>query len=113
MHQASAGPPPFNTDDVEGTGVTKMFRVCFDRNHYSVPWRLAFPAGDSARAPRKTTLARSASQTKQVAVHPPLLGRRPGHRASVPQAETARPPSCTQPPARCPPALPALWTRRA
>ena len=32
---------PFNTDDVEGTGVTKMFRVSFDRNSYSVPWRLA------------------------------------------------------------------------
>lgn len=32
---------PFNTDDVEGTGVTKMFRVSFDRNLYSVPWRLA------------------------------------------------------------------------
>jgi transposase len=32
---------PFNTDDVEGMGVTKMFRVPFDRNHYSVPWRLA------------------------------------------------------------------------
>ncbi|MGH7434396.1 MAG: IS21 family transposase [Polyangiaceae bacterium] len=32
---------PFNTDDVEGTGVTKMFRVPFDRNKYSVPWRFA------------------------------------------------------------------------
>lgn len=31
---------PFNTDDVEGTGVTKTFRVTFDRNRYSVPWRL-------------------------------------------------------------------------
>ena len=31
----------FDTDDVEGTGVTKMFRVPFDRNKYSVPWRLA------------------------------------------------------------------------
>lgn len=33
---------PFNTDDVEGSGVTKMFRVVFDRNRYSVPWRLAY-----------------------------------------------------------------------
>jgi hypothetical protein len=32
---------PFDTDDVEGMGVTKMFRVPFDRNRYSVPWRLA------------------------------------------------------------------------
>ena len=30
----------FNTDDVEGCGITKMFRVAFDRNKYSVPWRL-------------------------------------------------------------------------
>jgi transposase len=30
----------FNTDDVEGNGITKMFRVAFDRNKYSVPWRL-------------------------------------------------------------------------
>jgi transposase len=33
---------PFNTDDVEGASATKMFRVTFDRNKYSVPWRLAF-----------------------------------------------------------------------
>ena len=32
---------PFDTDDIEGMGVTKMFRVPFDRNRYSVPWRLA------------------------------------------------------------------------
>ena len=32
---------PFNTGDVLGTGVNKMFRVTFDRNRYSVPWRLA------------------------------------------------------------------------
>lgn len=32
---------PFSTDDIEGTGVTKSFRVPFDRNKYSVPWRLA------------------------------------------------------------------------
>ena len=32
---------PFDTDDVVGMGVTKMFRVPFDRNRYSVPWRLA------------------------------------------------------------------------
>jgi transposase len=32
---------PFDTDDIEGLGVTKMFRVPFDRNRYSVPWRLA------------------------------------------------------------------------
>jgi transposase len=32
---------PFDTDDHESTGVSKTFRVTFDRNEYSVPWRLA------------------------------------------------------------------------
>jgi transposase len=31
---------PFETDDIHSTGVTKRFRVCFDRNLYSVPPRL-------------------------------------------------------------------------
>lgn len=31
---------PFDTDDVFGIGVTKTFRVAFDRNRYSVPPRL-------------------------------------------------------------------------
>jgi hypothetical protein len=31
---------PFDTDDVESTGVTKTFRFAFDRNTYSVPPRL-------------------------------------------------------------------------
>ena len=31
---------PFDTDDILGTGVTKTFRVNFDRNRYSVPPRL-------------------------------------------------------------------------
>jgi transposase len=30
----------FDTDDLESCGVTKTFRVRFDRNVYSVPWRL-------------------------------------------------------------------------
>ena len=33
-------PTCFDTDDILGTGVTKMCRVPFDRNQYSVPWRL-------------------------------------------------------------------------
>lgn len=32
---------PFDVDDVETNPVTKTFRVTFDRNRYSVPWRLA------------------------------------------------------------------------
>ncbi len=31
---------PFETDDLFSTGVSKTFRVDFDRNIYSVPWRL-------------------------------------------------------------------------
>ena len=31
---------PFDTDDVLSVGVTKQFRVTFDRNTYSVPYRL-------------------------------------------------------------------------
>jgi hypothetical protein len=30
----------FDTDDIESTGVSKTFRVDFDRNDYTVPWRL-------------------------------------------------------------------------
>jgi transposase len=42
--QRCLGPIPatrFDVDDVETNGVTKTFRVTFDRNRYSVPWRLA------------------------------------------------------------------------
>jgi transposase len=31
---------PFETDDIDTARVTKSFRVSFDRNLYSVPWRL-------------------------------------------------------------------------
>jgi transposase len=31
---------PFDTDEVTSCGVTKTFRITFDRNRYSVPWRL-------------------------------------------------------------------------
>jgi transposase len=32
---------PFDTDDLYPTGVDKTHQVYFDRNHYTVPWRLA------------------------------------------------------------------------
>jgi hypothetical protein len=32
---------PFDTDDLDTDTVTSTFRVRFDRNQYSVPWRLA------------------------------------------------------------------------
>ena len=34
------GDRPFDTDDLVSCGVSKTFRVSFDRNVYSVPWRL-------------------------------------------------------------------------
>jgi transposase len=34
-------PRPFDTDDLDSDTVTSSFRVRFDRNQYSVPWRLA------------------------------------------------------------------------
>lgn len=57
---------PFDVDDVETSVVTKSFRVTFDRNRYSVPWRLA----------SQTVLVRADDDTvaiflgeKQVAAH--------------------------------------------
>lgn len=58
---------PFDTDDVFPTSVSKTFRVAFDRNQYSVPWRLVG---------QKSVLVRGNDQevavfleTKRVAVH--------------------------------------------
>jgi len=57
---------PFDVDDVDTATVTKTFRVSFDRNRYSVPWRLA----------SQTVLVRATDEvvgvflgTKQVAAH--------------------------------------------
>ncbi|MBV9918937.1 MAG: IS21 family transposase [Solirubrobacterales bacterium] len=58
---------PFNTDDVEGTGVTKMFRVPFDRNKYSVPWRLA---SQQVIVRADDRVVRVFLADKQVAEHP-------------------------------------------
>jgi transposase len=62
---------PFNTDDVEAAGVTKMFRVSFDRNRYSVPWRLASQQV-TVRASDDTVAVCLAN--KQVAEHPRCWG---------------------------------------
>lgn len=56
----------FETDDIEATGVTKMYRVRFDRNTYSVPWRLASQAV-VVRA--NDDDVRVFLETKQVALH--------------------------------------------
>jgi transposase len=57
---------PFDVDDVETHTVTKSFRITFDRNRYSVPWRLV----------GQTVLVRATDDTvaiflgqKQVAAH--------------------------------------------
>jgi transposase len=62
---------PFDTDEIEGTGVTKMFRVVFDRNKYSVPWRLV----------SQNVIVRANDDTvgvflgtKQIAIHPRSWG---------------------------------------
>jgi transposase len=56
----------FDTDDIDPQGVTKMYRIRFDRNTYSVPWRLASQAvvvrGDDQDV-------RVFLGTKQVALH--------------------------------------------
>jgi transposase len=61
----------FNTDDVEGTSVNKMFRVTFDRNKYSVPWRLHHQ-NVVVRADDDTV--RVFLGTKQIAIHPRSWG---------------------------------------
>jgi hypothetical protein len=62
---------PFDTDDVEGNGVTKMFRVPFDRNRYSVPWRLV---SQSVLVRANDDTVRVFLGTKQVAIHPRSWG---------------------------------------
>lgn len=59
-------PVPFNTDEIESRSVSRTYRVSFDRNHYSVPWRLV----------GQTVLVRGNAETvsvflgpKQVALH--------------------------------------------
>ncbi len=57
---------PFDTDDVESCGVTKSFRVRFDRNLYSVPWRLV---SQQVVIRANTEEFRVFLERKQVALH--------------------------------------------
>jgi hypothetical protein len=58
---------PFDTDEVEPAQATKTFRVRFDRNTYSVPWRLAHqPVVIRAN----DELVAIYLETQRVAVHP-------------------------------------------
>lgn len=77
--------PPFETDDIESAGVTKLYRVRFDRNTYSVPPRLV----------GQTVLVRANDEAvaiylgpKQVALHRRCWGigediEHPSHRSAA------------------------------
>lgn len=56
----------FDTDEVVSTGVTKTFRVTFDRNTYSVPWRLV---GQSVLVRANQEQVSIFLGSKRVAVH--------------------------------------------
>lgn len=57
---------PFDTDDIFGTGITKTFRITFDRNRYSVPPRLV---SQSVVVRGNDDTVGVFLGTKQVAVH--------------------------------------------
>ena len=56
----------FDTDDLQPTGVDRTHRVYFDRNHYTVPWRLA---GQSVLVRADDELVRVLLSHKEVARH--------------------------------------------
>lgn len=58
--------PPFETDDIESAGVTKLFRIRFDRNRYSVPPRLV---GQSVVVRANDEVVAAYLGPKQVALH--------------------------------------------
>jgi transposase len=58
--------PFFDTDDLVSTGVSKSFRVDFDRNDYSVPWRLV---GQSVLVRGNEQEVSIFLGTKRIAVH--------------------------------------------
>lgn len=57
----------FDTDDIDSQGVTKTFRVTFDRNRYSVPWRLV---GQTLVVRANDHQVAAFLGPKQVALHP-------------------------------------------
>ena len=57
---------PFETDDIESCGVTKLFRVGFDRNRYSVPPRLV---GQTLVVRANDEIVAAYIGVKQVALH--------------------------------------------
>ncbi len=63
--------PPFETDDIESAEVTKLFRVRFDRNRYSVPPRLV---GQPVVIRANDEVVAVYLGPKQVALHPRSWG---------------------------------------
>jgi transposase len=77
--------PPFETDDIESTGVTKLFRVGFDRNRYSVPPRLV---GQTLVVRANDEVVAAYLGIKQVALHRRCWGigediEHPSHRSAA------------------------------
>ena len=56
----------FDTDDLHSTGVDRTHQVYFDRNHYTVPWRLA---GQSVLVRADDEIVRVMLSAKEVARH--------------------------------------------
>lgn len=91
---------PFDTDDLFGTGITKTFRVSFDRNRYSVPPRLV---SQSVVVRGDDEFVRVFLATKEIAAHPRSwhIGEdleHPTHRLAA-LATKQRPDSSALPPA--------------
>ena len=77
--------PPFETDDIESVGVTKLFRIRFDRNRYSVPPRMV---GQSVVVRADDEAVAAYLGPKQVALHRRCWGigediEHPSHRSAA------------------------------
>jgi len=84
---------PFDTDDIETVPVTKLYRVSFDRNRYSVPWRLA---GQSLIVRADDHTVSAFVGPKQIAVHPRSWGtggdfEHPSHRKKIGEVRSSDP----------------------
>jgi len=84
---------PFDTDDIEPVTVTKLYRVPFDRNRYSVPWRLS---GQSLVVRADDHTVGVFVGPKQIAVHQRSWGtggdfEHPSHRKKVGDVRSSDP----------------------
>jgi transposase len=84
---------PFDTDDIESVNVTKLYRVGFDRNRYSVPWRLS---GQSLVVRANDDTVGVFLGPKQVAVHQRSWGtagdfEHPSHRKTIGDVRSSDP----------------------